>query len=82
MNQTRMTKLDLEVPDGWFIRADDLVDYVTNHTDAGAAVVVNGATVMRLAMLRGLRQLEAEAAGLAEVVTLTPAGAAAVQGVG
>lgn len=81
MQTTRMTKLDLEVPDDWFIRADDLVDYVTNHTDAGASYAPCGATVMRLAMLRGLRQLEAEAAGLAEVVTLTPAGEAAV-GVG
>lgn len=81
MQTTRMTKLDLEVPDDWFIRADDLVEYVTNHTDAGASYAPCGATVMRLALLRGLRQLEAEQAALTETVTLTEVGAAAAQGV-
>jgi hypothetical protein len=65
MQQARMTKLDMDIPDDWFIRADDLVDHITNHTDAGATCLPCGATVMRLAILRGLAQLEAERDALA-----------------
>ena len=55
-----MRNMNLRVPDGVLERADALIESIQENPDVSAVGPVSRASVLRLALLRGLNALETE----------------------